>query len=127
MKTVIIMRGLPGSGKSTFAKLIADEVFEADQFFYKNGKYKYIISKIKEAHDDCFERFKQSIKCGCGRIAVANTFTREWEFKRYKKFAEINNYKVFIIVMENRHNSQNVHEVSNETVEIMKNRFEVNL
>lgn len=127
MKTVTIIRGLPGSGKSTFAKLIADEVFEADQFFYENGEYKYDVSKIGEAHEDCFQKFKKAIENGCEKIAVANTFTREWEFKKYKELAEENNYRVFVIIMENRHDGKNIYGIPEDKIEIMRDRFELKL
>ena len=64
-KSLILIRGIPGSGKSTFAKSImkkADgvkrEIFDADQFFMKSGKYDWNPSKIADAHKDCFERMK---------------------------------------------------------------------
>lgn len=127
MKTVTIIRGLPGSGKSTFANLIADEVFEADQFFYKDEKCEYDREKIKEAHDDCFARFKKSVEKGCDHIAIANTFTRNWEFRQYKEFAEENGYRVFVIIMENRHTEKDIHNVPADKIKNMKDRFEINL
>ena len=39
----ILIMGLPGSGKTTFARSIAKpwQIFEADQFFNKNGEYQF--------------------------------------------------------------------------------------
>jgi adenylate kinase family enzyme len=49
---LFLVRGLPGSGKSTFATHIWNEyaVCEADKFFYdKEGNYNFDPSKIKDA------------------------------------------------------------------------------
>ena len=64
MKNLYIVRGLPGSGKSTFAKSIAKpyQVFEADQYFMKNGKYKFDPTKLKEAHNDCKNRVTRRMR-----------------------------------------------------------------
>jgi hypothetical protein len=54
-KNLILLRGLPNSGKSTAAKLFnKDPHFEADMFFLDaNGDYEFDITKIKEAHNWC--------------------------------------------------------------------------
>jgi hypothetical protein len=61
------------------------------------------------------------------KIAVSNTFTQEWEMEPYFEMAKRHGYKVFSIVVENRHGGTNVHEVPEEKVEQMKNRFELKL
>ena len=61
------------------------------------------------------------------KIVVSNTFTQEWEMKPYFEWAEDFGYKVFSIIVENRHGGENVHNVPQETLEKMKNRFEIKL
>ena len=57
MRRVIIMRGLPGSGKSTEAKSYilthGAVVVSADDFFMVAGKYRYNPAKIGDAHVAC--------------------------------------------------------------------------
>lgn len=50
---LVLIRGLPGSGKSTMAKVLAlvgYQHFEADMFFVRDGTYCYDRSRIREAH-----------------------------------------------------------------------------
>ena len=60
-------------------------------------------------------------------IAVSNTFTQEWEMEAYYDLAKEFNYKVFSIIVENRHGGVNQHGVPEEKLEQMKNRFEIKL
>jgi hypothetical protein len=64
---------------------------------------------------------------GDSRIAVSNTFTQEWEIKPYVDLAEKYGYTVFTIIVENRHGGVNVHNVPEETLNAMLNRFETKL
>jgi predicted kinase len=60
-------------------------------------------------------------------IVVSNTFTQEWEMKPYFEMADRYDYKVFSIVVENRHGGVNEHNVPEEVLTKMRERFEVNL
>ena len=60
-------------------------------------------------------------------IAVSNTFTQEWEMKPYYLLAEKYGYKIFCVIVENRHGGTNLHDVPKDTLEIMRNRFEFKL
>ena len=131
-----LVRGLPGSGKTTFANHIWNEysVCEADKFFYdKNGNYNFDGSKLKDAHAWCKNEVETRMKDHqinqqyYPEIAVSNTFTQEWEMEDYYKLAEKYDYKVVSLIVENRHNGQNVHGVPEEKLEQMKNRFQIKL
>ena len=128
MKKLFLIRGLPGSGKSTFAKLIGGIVLEADQYFIdpKTQEYKFDVSKIKDAHADCQTKCAEWMRIG-HQIVVSNTFTQEWEMKAYYDMAKEHDYQVFSIIVENRHEGKNIHGVPNDKLEIMKNRFELKL
>ena len=47
--------------------------------------------------------------------------------KVYFDWAKEFDYKVFSIIVENRYGGENVHNVPQETLEKMKNRFEIKL
>jgi len=132
MKTLYIVRGVPGSGKSTFAKSIGGIHIEADQFFMLNGKYNFDITKIKLAHKYCQNQTEAWMKTdgtqvNNNKIVVSNTFTQEWEMEPYFKLAEKYGYRVFSLIVENRHGGVNEHDVPEDKLELMKNRFEVKL
>lgn len=122
-----LLRGLPGAGKSTIGKNLKLVNFEADQYFMQDGVYKFDPSKIKDAHEWCQSRVKNCMIEGIKDISVSNTFTQEWEMKAYVDMASAYGYTVFSIVVENRHGGKNVHNVPTETLEKMKNRFELKL
>ena len=132
MKELILLRGLPGSGKSTLAKSLDGIHIEADQFFMVEGEYKFDASKLKEAHNNCLTRTKSymyihSSKDTAERIIVSNTFTQEWEMKPYFELAEKNGYRVYSLIVENRHDGVNQHGVPADKLEQMKNRFNIKL
>ena len=127
-KILYIVRGIPGSGKSTLAKQLTSNVFEADHYFYDNdGNYKFIASEIKDAHKECQDNVRIAMESSIPKIAVSNTSTQEWEMEPYFELAKKYGYKVFTIIVENRHGGTNVHNVPEDKIEQMKNRFEINL
>ena len=129
MKTLYIVRGIPGSGKSTFAQSLDCPVFEADQYFIdsETGEYKFDVSKIKLSHNWCKLRVAQSMEDDFQKIAVSNTFTQEWEMDAYYELAKQYGYRVFSLIVENRHGGVNEHGVPEDKLEQMKTRFEVKL
>jgi predicted kinase len=135
-KILTLVRGLPGSGKSTFANLITNKfsICEADLFFYDNeGNYNFDGSRLKLAHVWCFNQVRTRMEDNklnpqfYPEIVVSNTFTQEWEMEKYYKVAEEYGYKVFSIIVENRHGGVNQHGVPADKLEQMKNRFEIKL
>lgn len=127
-KILYIVRGLPGSGKSTFAKQLTSNVFEADHYFLDDeGNYNFDSTKIKCAHQDCQDNVRIAMELSFPKIAVSNTFTQEWEMEPYYTLANKYGYLVVSLIVENRHGGKNVHGVPDDKVEIMKKRFEVKL
>lgn len=125
------LRGLPGSGKSSLAwdmykSEIVNDVFEADHYFQTQGGYKFESSKLGDAHTWCQKCTEVSLINGLN-VAVSNTSTQEWEVEVYKKLAEQYNAAFVSIIVENRHEGKNVHNVPDEKIEQMRNRFSIKL
>jgi predicted kinase len=132
MKELILLRGLPGAGKSTLAKTIGGIHIEADQYFMENGEYKFDATKIKLAHNYCHTQTQAWMQhdgeqISVDRIVISNTFTQEWEMKPYFKLAEKYGYRVFSLIVENRHYGINLHDCPADKIEAMKTRFEIKL
>lgn len=125
MKNLFLIRGVPGSGKSSLVPYLKVDVrLETDQFWYVNGEYKFDFTRLKEAHLWCQEQTELMMNEGKD-ISVSNTFTQEYEMEPYFKLAEKYGYRVFTLIMENRHGSKDTHNVPEEILEKMKSRFEV--
>lgn len=117
MKTLIILRGVSGSGKSSVASWIKQStsnwktlVCSADDYFINSkGEYVFEQSKLKDAHAHCMKTFKSAVEVEMDTIVLSNTNTSPWEFEEYEKHAKENGYTVFHLVVENRHGNSNVH------------------
>lgn len=132
MKELFLLRGLPGSGKSTLAKSLDGIHIEADQYFVEDGVYNFDASKLKNAHNYCQSQTQAWMKTdgeqvNVDRLVVSNTFTQEWEMKPYFEMAEKYGYRVYSLIVENRHGGINEHGVPEEALQRMKNRFETKL
>ncbi|MCG3164926.1 MAG: hypothetical protein POELPBGB_00686 [Bacteroidia bacterium] len=132
MKSLIMFRGLPGSGKSTLAKVLSEgkyPVFSVDDYFTnpKTGEYKFEFSENHLAYKHCEERTKNEMQTGTEKIFLDNCFTLDWEMEPYFKMAAEFNYTVFVATVENRHGSGNIHNVSNEQLKKMAEKYRVNL
>jgi predicted kinase len=127
-KMLYLVRGLPSSGKSTFAKTLGGKHVEADMYFIdENGDYKFDGSKIKLAHEWCKISCIAWMGSNEEKIVVSNTFTQEWEMEPYFELAKKYGYKVFSIVIENRHGNKNKHDVPEDKVQMMRDRFEIKI
>ena len=61
------------------------------------------------------------------KIVVANTSTTVKELKPYYDLAEKYDYAVFSVIIENRHDGVNEHNVPEETLVNMRKRFDIKL
>lgn len=114
IKNVIVLRGTSGSGKSTFANLIAEPkvICCADDYFEKDGSYNFDASKLGYAHAACRTKFDDALfDPSIENIVVANTNTKPADFKYYVDAAETYGARITSVVLEKRHDSSNVHAV----------------
>ncbi len=131
--SLILLRGLPGSGKSTLAKLLGEKgnypVHSIDSYFTdaKTNEYRFEFDKNHLAYKQCEDETRKSMDQKKEKIFVDNTFTLEWEMEPYFKLAAEFSYNVFVITVENRHGSENIHNVSREQLEKMAEKYSVKL
>ena len=132
MKELYLLRGLPGAGKSTLAKMLVGEKDychkEADMYFMDPyGNYRFNTMELQDSHQWCKDSIEFVMEYEHTPVVVSNTFTQEWEMKDYYELAEKYGYRVHSLVIENRHGGINSHGVPEEKLEQMKNRFDLKL
>ena len=93
------MRGLPGSGKSTVARVLGQggAVFSTDDFW--GPDYKFDVSFISEAHAWNQGRFERALRAGVSPVVCDNTNTRWSDFEHYIRAAVAAGYKVVVVEM----------------------------
>lgn len=128
-KKVYIMRGLPGSGKSTWTKENAPGavVCSADAYFERSGQYKFEPSKIGQAHIACQTKFAKAITSNAQLVVVDNTNTTARELRHYVELAQNAGYMVEIVEFPidiELSVARNVHGVPRASIERMANRMQ---
>lgn len=132
-QTLILLRGLPGSGKSSFAALISDggryPVYCIDDFFTdpETGEYRFDFKDNFKAYELCRSNTENSMLNKTPVIIVENVFSLEWEMEPYFKLAAGHGYRIYVMTMENRHCGENIHGISAEQIEKMASKFNVKL
>lgn len=122
---LVLVRGLPGSGKSTWAKKFAEEHgfehFENDMYFMHDGKYEYNPDEIKTAMNWCYTEAYHALAQG-KNVVVSNVFVTRKAVKRWEDLAK----KVgceFRIYRKDK-NYGNVHDVPKNVLASMKRAFQ---
>ena len=123
MSILRLIRGLPGSGKTTLAKNMEGFYHvEADMFFVQtNGKYVFSPQKLGIAHDWCQLKAAQALERG-ENVVVSNTFVKKWELQPYLKMAEKLGADVEIITAKGEF--KNEHNVPDAVLQRMRASWE---
>ena len=100
-KTLYLCRGLPGSGKTTLAKLIAPDYHYASDDYWDETGIAFNTGQLPDAHQQCIDRVNSAMELGANPIAVHNTLSESWEATRYFLVAEKHGYSVFVIECQN--------------------------
>lgn len=112
--SMIIMRGLPGAGKSYTAQTIrnyADDHCEvisvsADDYFYNDrGDYRFDPSKLPQAHGECFRKAVSwatatVLPTRSRLIVVDNTNISAWEVAPYMALAQAYAIPAYILTVD---------------------------
>lgn len=141
--TLYLIRGVAGSGKSTYAKKtliphlkaetgLADiPHFEADDFFMRkqaDGSVKYDFNPklLGVAHARCFNNMCRAFESAdfMTDVIVSNTFTTQKEMEEYLNWAEQNGIEVKVIRMNTWYGS--VHDVPAEAIDRMRKKLAAN-
>lgn len=144
-KVLILMRGLPGSGKSSLSKYILENtigynntydkhILSTDDFFTKNGVYQYNKSQLPEAHGYNHQRAFSVMCKGFSPVIIDNTNTQMWEMKPYAMMATDYGYILEILepdthwcFNEKELEKRNKHGVSKVVIKNMLDRYEKNV
>lgn len=125
VKLCYILRGVPGSGKSTFATLItpdAESIHEADKYMVNEaGEYEFNPARLAECHDKCYNAFLKDIEAEKPVVVLSNTSTQVWEYVAYVAAALQHDYNVIEVTLSS--NFQNVHGCPGDRVAMFKERF----
>lgn len=130
MPKLMLIIGIPGSGKSTMANKIKGErpefananIWEADMFFVnpKNGEYNWNLENLVSAHKWCQIQTENDMRDG-NNVIVSNTSLRPRERKPYLLLAKKYNYEIEVITCTGEY--KNIHNVPEEKVNQMREKF----
>lgn len=108
---VYILRGPSGAGKSTHARRIVEWsmaagmkalVMSSDDFFKRDGEYKFDAPRLSDAHADCLRRYTQSIASpgDVDVLVVDNTNTSVAELAPYAALAVAFGHTLQIVTLD---------------------------
>ncbi|XP_068178330.1 NEDD4-binding protein 2 isoform X2 [Antennarius striatus] len=98
-KVLVLLRGAPGSGKSTMARALVEHNpggvrLSTDDFFFRRGEYQYDPSAVGEAHEWNHKRAKEAFEKGVSPVIIDNTNMQGWEMRPYVAQALKHGYKI---------------------------------
>lgn len=129
MRTVKILRGLPGSGKSIYLKnnFPNAKVYSTDDYFYIDGIYKFDRELLPLYHNRTLACYLDGLFKNEELIVVDNTNIKIYEIAPFYRAAEALNYDVeiiFILCHPEVCLSRNIHEVPAEIINSMFHSLE---
>ncbi|XP_049649904.1 NEDD4-binding protein 2 isoform X2 [Accipiter gentilis] len=135
-QVLVLLRGVPGSGKSYLARTLLEDnpggiILSTDDYFYKHGQYHYDADCLEEAHDWNRKRAKEAFEMRISPIIIDNTNVQAWEMKPYVALAQQFKYKVMFREPDTwwkfkpkELERRNIHGVSKEKIKRMLERYE---
>jgi hypothetical protein len=129
-RVLILIRGVPGSGKSWLSEKIAEkwkmQICTTDDFFIcPDGQYRFDLSRLGLNHTANIIR--TYILASLGKsIIVPNTFSEFWEMRMYARIAQHFGMDVVYITLphpNDTHKNANSHGVPQDKVDEMQSRM----
>lgn len=120
---LVIVRGWPGSGKSTLVKRLFSGMnhVEADQHLYKkDGAYHYTPGRAQKAHEKCRLSVRRLLM-NKENVVVSNTMPSAKALHEYLSIAYKVGAKVAIIECKGEY--QNIHSIPNYKIHDLKANF----
>ncbi|MCH1931344.1 ATP-binding protein [Shewanella sp. A25] len=141
----IIMRGLPGSGKSYWIsqfiqglpleqaiRVKQQGIFSTDSYFYQDGEYRFDAKKLSEYHQRNLSAFIQALGRNEPIVICDNTNICGWEYMAYVAAAKALRYQVRMMLigdpLDAQHQQEcalrNQHKVPLSQIQRMAKQFE---
>lgn len=140
--SVVIMRGLPGSGKSYLSSHCIENatdpskvsIISADQYFnygQQGSEYHFNPVVAYKAHQRCISRFLDALLSNTRVVIIDNTNSQQWEYTIYSYLCEVLNIPFHIIEIPcpsssiaERFRNRNQHNLQAPAVNRMLQRWE---
>lgn len=137
VRRVLVLRGVPGAGKSTVARAVVEHVRAAgvraavvsadDTFVGADGVYRFDPARLPEAHGACLRAFVGLVSVHPGGVVVVdNTTTTTEEAAPYVALAAAYGWDaalVTVVALPADAAARNVHGVPSATVHAMDRRL----
>ncbi|VDK73855.1 unnamed protein product [Litomosoides sigmodontis] len=134
-RVMIIMRGIPGSGKSYLASDLVSgtngAIFSTDKYFMQSGVYRFDSSKLDEYHRENWKEAKNALLHGIRPIIIDNTNIFVTHMKPYIDLALKNLYEIYFVEPETEWKKnakecarRNAHSVPEDKIAYMVECFE---
>ena len=135
-KTLIILRGCPGSGKSFLAKQLSEggAIFSTDDFWMVEGQYVFNPAMLGHAHAWNLKRATEAMARGITPIVIDNTNITAKDMRPYAQAAIKYGYKIEMKEPQTPWKfdvdelvKKNTHNVPRATIEKMIKRWQPNV
>jgi predicted kinase len=128
---LLILRGVSGSGKSTFADFLEFmidgceiETCTADDYHYdSDGNYNFKLENLGKAHKWCQDKAQSAMQHNVRIVIVGNTTTSKEEAQPYIDLAKQYDYRVVSLIVENLHGNPNIHNVPDFVLDKQKQKL----
>ena len=147
MKTIFLIRGISGCGKTTLSDTLhrglqceaghwsepdgssVQHVAADDYFVDEDGVYKFDQSSLPDAHAWCKDQAEKAMEADID-VIVHNTFTQRWEMEPYLQLAGRFGYRISVVSLydggctDEELAERNSHGVPLEGISRMRERYE---